>query len=76
MTARLCTATLERLPAAVRRPRYDRSAIECGIVHIGPGAFHRVHQAWYAEQWLATDRRPQSRPADPPEMAMKSGSAP
>ncbi len=57
MTVRLCTATLERLPAAVHRPRYDRGAIECGIVHIGPGAFHRVHQAWYAEQWLATDPR-------------------
>jgi fructuronate reductase len=57
VTARLSAATLDQLPTEVRRPRYDRSSVECGIVHLGPGAFHRVHQAWYAEQWLATDRR-------------------
>jgi fructuronate reductase len=27
------------------------------LVHIGPGAFHRVHQAWYAQAWLARDPR-------------------
>jgi fructuronate reductase len=53
----LSAATLQYLPPAVRRPRYDRSNLSPGIVHIGPGAFHRVHQAWYAEQWLATDPR-------------------
>lgn len=57
MTARLSAAVLESLPAAVQRPRYDRRAVERGIVHVGPGAFHRVHQAWFAEQWLATDPR-------------------
>lgn len=57
MTSWLCRATLSRLPPAVRRPRYDLERIEPGIVHLGPGAFHRVHQAWYAEQWLATDPR-------------------
>lgn len=57
MTRRLSAATLQGLPQAVRRPRYDRGKVEAGIVHVGPGAFHRVHQAWYAEQWLATDPR-------------------
>jgi fructuronate reductase len=55
--ARLCRAALAALPSTVRRPRYDLGRIEPGIVHLGPGAFHRVHQAWYAEQWLATDPR-------------------
>jgi fructuronate reductase len=53
----LCRATLATLPPAVRRPHYDLELIEPGIVHLGPGAFHRVHQAWYAGQWLATDPR-------------------
>lgn len=39
--------TLADLPAAVRRPRYDRRALTPGIVHIGLGNFHRAHQAWY-----------------------------
>ena len=43
----LSNATLGRLPAAVRVPRYDRSALTPGIVHVGLGNFHRAHQAWY-----------------------------
>lgn len=43
----LSDATLGRLPAGVRTPRYDRSALRAGIVHIGLGNFHRAHQAWY-----------------------------
>jgi fructuronate reductase len=57
VTERLCQAFLSRLPATVRRPLYDRDTVACGIVHIGPGAFHRVHQAWYADRWLAEDPR-------------------
>ncbi|MDN0087021.1 fructuronate reductase [Yersinia nurmii] len=38
------------LPAAVRRPTYDRSQLKSRIVHLGFGAFHRAHQA------LLTDR--------------------
>ncbi|HEY8508667.1 MAG TPA: mannitol dehydrogenase family protein [Steroidobacteraceae bacterium] len=38
---------------SVARPRYDRSAVGIGIVHFGPGAFHRVHQAWFVESVLA-----------------------
>ena len=42
---RLSAATLERLPEAVGRPGYDRDKAEDGVAHIGPGAFHRAHQA-------------------------------
>ncbi|PCD02543.1 mannitol dehydrogenase [Sphingomonas spermidinifaciens] len=41
---RLTEAALGSLPAAVGRPRYDRAALRTGIVHFGPGAFHRAHQ--------------------------------
>lgn len=57
MTQRLCRATLEALPRAIGRPRHDPDRTEPGIVHFGPGAFHRVHQAWFADRWLAEDSR-------------------
>ncbi len=50
---RLSDATLSRLPATIARPRYDRSAAKVGMVHLGVGAFHRVHQAVYADDLLA-----------------------
>jgi len=36
---------IDRLPADVQRPRYDRSTLKTRMVHIGFGAFHRAHQA-------------------------------
>ncbi len=54
---RLTEATLSRVPAHIRRPNYDRSAAQIGIVHIGPGAFHRAHQAVYVDDLLARDPR-------------------
>ena len=58
MTAsRLSLATLARLPPDVARPGYDPAAIDIGIVHVGPGAFHRVHQAWYVDRLLRQDPR-------------------
>jgi len=30
-------------------PTYDRENTQIGIVHLGPGAFHRAHQAVYTE---------------------------
>jgi len=33
---------------------YDRDAIAPGILHLGVGAFHRAHQAYYVDQVLAT----------------------
>ena len=38
-------------------PGYDRSALRTGIVHFGPGAFHRAHQADYVSRLLADDPR-------------------
>jgi fructuronate reductase len=47
---RLNRAMLERLPAGIGRPAYDRAKVAAGVVHIGVGAFHRAHQAaWFDE---------------------------
>jgi len=41
---------LDRLPAGIGRPAYDRAKVAAGMVHIGVGAFHRAHQAaWFDE---------------------------
>lgn len=50
---RLALATLPGLPATVARPRYAPGATRIGIVHFGPGAFHRAHQAAYVDELLA-----------------------
>ncbi len=57
MSARLNTAALAHLPAGVKRPAYERDRVETGLVHIGPGAFHRAHQAAYIDRVLHTDPR-------------------
>jgi fructuronate reductase len=57
MTGFLTQAGLARLPPHVVRPMYDRASLGVGIVHFGPGAFHRVHQAWCFESLLARDPR-------------------
>jgi mannitol 2-dehydrogenase len=33
-------------------PRYDRSSVKAGIVHVGVGRFHRSHQAVYLDRLL------------------------
>ncbi|MEE3627352.1 mannitol dehydrogenase family protein [Nitrospirillum sp. BR 11752] len=53
--APLSAATLAALPAAVARPGYERSVCGIGIVHFGPGAFHRAHQAVYTDDALALE---------------------
>lgn len=53
----LSLATLGSLPAAVQRPSYDPRSIATGVVHFGPGAFHRAHQAAYIDALLADDPR-------------------
>ena len=45
MRERLCEAMLSRVPADVKKPAYNRSALSAGVVHVGLGAFHRAHQA-------------------------------
>jgi fructuronate reductase len=54
---RLSQANLPGVPREVHRYGYDRRAVDIGIVHFGPGAFHRVHQAWFVDKLLADDRR-------------------
>ena len=51
-TVRLAASGLPVLPPAVRRPHYDRGALRIGMAHIGVGAFHRCHQAEYADDML------------------------
>ncbi|MCZ8098098.1 MAG: mannitol dehydrogenase family protein [Burkholderiales bacterium] len=50
---RLSDATLAALPAGVRHPGYNRTALATGIVHLGLGAFHRAHQAVYTDAAIA-----------------------
>lgn len=52
---RLSEATLDALPCDVERPAYARADTRIGIVHFGPGAFHRAHQAVYLDQVLADE---------------------
>lgn len=52
--ARLTTARLGELSAAVAVPAYDRTAVTPGIVHLGVGGFHRAHQARYVDDLLAS----------------------
>ena len=52
---RLSPAVLDGLPDAIGRPAYDRASTRIGIVHFGPGAFHRAHQAVYLDDLLGTD---------------------
>ncbi|MBS7458166.1 mannitol dehydrogenase family protein [Coralloluteibacterium stylophorae] len=53
----MARASLAQASAATRRPGYDPDAVAIGIVHLGPGAFHRAHQAEFADSVLASDPR-------------------
>lgn len=53
MEKQLSATTLAHLDSTISTPRYNLTDTACGIVHIGPGAFHRAHQAFYTEQALA-----------------------
>jgi len=48
----LCNRTLDRLPSHVAVPGYARSQVSAGIVHIGVGNFHRMHQAVFIDRCL------------------------
>ncbi|RZJ46076.1 MAG: mannitol dehydrogenase family protein [Brevundimonas sp.] len=50
---RLCRATLGSLPAGVAGLTYDPSRVSAGIVHLGPGAFHRAHMARYVHALMS-----------------------
>ena len=49
MNIKLSSATLGDLPREIGVPRYRRSDLKGGIVHIGVGNFHRAHQAVYLD---------------------------
>ena len=53
----LSRANLASLPQAIARPGHDLSKVTTGIVHFGPGAFHRAHQAAYIDRLLDRDSR-------------------
>jgi fructuronate reductase len=55
-TVKLSAATLVDVPAAIPAPR-TRGDVGVGIVHFGPGAFHRAHQAAYIDALLDCDPR-------------------
>ena len=50
---RISEEALSQLGSAIAVPRYDRSALSAGIMHVGVGNFHRAHQAVYADDLLA-----------------------
>ena len=49
----LNSTSLNGLPDRVKHPKYDRSTVKQGIVHIGVGGFHRSHQAYYINKILS-----------------------
>ena len=49
---RLNAKNLDQLPDDVQLPQYNRATLKPGIVHLGIGAFHRAHQAFYTEAVL------------------------
>jgi fructuronate reductase len=51
----LSDATLGSLPDEVLRPAYERARTGLGVVHFGPGAFHRAHQAYFFDRMLGAD---------------------
>ena len=54
----LSANALAALPDAVARPRYDRAALQPGIVHLGIGAFMRAHLAVATEAAIDADGDP------------------
>lgn len=52
----LSTNNLNQLPQSITVPNYDRNAVKAKMLHIGFGAFHRAHQAIFADI-LATEHQ-------------------
>ncbi|MBL8552537.1 MAG: mannitol dehydrogenase family protein [Hyphomonadaceae bacterium] len=53
----MTTLSLKSLASITARPSYDPAAVAIGVVHFGPGAFHRAHQLDYLDRLLARDPR-------------------
>jgi mannitol 2-dehydrogenase len=56
MSVKLSASALARLPSGVAAPKYRRSDLSAGIVHIGVGNFHRAHQAVYLDDLFNAGR--------------------
>jgi fructuronate reductase len=54
---RLSRAALAGLGGDIRRPFHGPATTRIGVLHFGPGAFHRAHQAAYLDDLLAIDPR-------------------
>ena len=54
---RLSFKSSSALRADVKRPAYDPQTLNIGVVHFGPGAFHRGHQAAYFDALAEFDPR-------------------
>jgi len=52
MSVKVSLSNLARLPAGVGTPKYQRSSLSAGILHIGLGNFHRAHQAVYLDDLM------------------------
>lgn len=56
-TMKLCNDNLEHIQDVTQNltiPRYDRSAVQEGVLQIGVGNFHRAHAGTYFDDLLAT----------------------
>lgn len=53
MVQELSSKTLSSLPSTIEGLKYDRSKVTAGIVHIGVGNFHRMHQEVVMNRALA-----------------------
>ena len=51
---KLNAQNLNKFADNVAVPKYDRSRVKAGIIHVGIGGFHRAHQALYTDQLLHT----------------------
>lgn len=54
---RLSSNTVSSAKPGTVLPGYDRAKTRIGVVHFGPGAFHRGHQACYFDSLLPHDPR-------------------
>jgi len=50
---RLDASSIAAVPDTAATPQYDRATHGVGIVHLGLGAFHKAHQAFYTDAAMA-----------------------
>jgi fructuronate reductase len=53
----LSRSTLSAVPGSIAVPAAAVLEASIGVVHIGPGAFHRAHQAWFFDEICKSDPR-------------------